>query len=84
MSRSDITQRVVGYVVSQIVSQPEAVRLDVVDQGPEDVVVEVTTARGDMGRVLGRRGRVARAIRTMAQAAADEEGLQAGVEFLDE
>ncbi|HEX2369597.1 MAG TPA: KH domain-containing protein [Acidimicrobiia bacterium] len=84
MSRSDITQRVVGYVVSQIVSQPEAVRLDVVDQGPEDVVVEVTTARGDMGRVIGRRGRVARAIRTLAQAAADEEGLQAGVEFLDE
>jgi hypothetical protein len=84
VSRSDITQRVVGYVVSQIVSQPEAVRLDVVDQGPEDVVVEVTTARGDMGRVIGRRGRVARAIRTLAQAAADEEGLQAGVEFLDE
>ena len=59
MSRSDITERVVGYVVSQIVSKPEAVRLDVVEQGPEDVVVEVTTARGDMGRVIGRRGRVA-------------------------
>jgi predicted RNA-binding protein YlqC (UPF0109 family) len=84
VSRSDITRRVVGYVVSQIVSKPEAVRLDVVEQGPEDVLVEVTTARGDMGRVIGRRGRVARAIRTLAQAAADEEGLQAGVEFLDE
>ncbi len=41
------------------------------------------TAKSDMGRVIGRRGRVARAIRTVAQAAADEEGLNAGVEFID-
>ena len=37
----------------------------------------------DMGRVIGKRGRVARAIRTVAQAAADEEGLQSSVEFID-
>jgi predicted RNA-binding protein YlqC (UPF0109 family) len=46
-------------------------------------VAEVRTAKGDLGRVIGRRGRVARAIRTVAQAAADEEGLTSGVEFLD-
>ena len=45
--------------------------------------VEVRTAKPDMGRVIGRKGRVARAIRTVAQAAADEEGLTAQVEFLD-
>jgi predicted RNA-binding protein YlqC (UPF0109 family) len=36
-----------------------------------------------MGRVIGRRGRVAKSIRVLAQAAADEEGLQARVEFID-
>jgi predicted RNA-binding protein YlqC (UPF0109 family) len=36
-----------------------------------------------MGRVIGRRGRVARAIRTVAAGAGDEEGLEVGVEFLD-
>jgi len=36
-----------------------------------------------MGRVIGRRGRVARAVRTLAKAAGDEEGLHAGVEFID-
>jgi predicted RNA-binding protein YlqC (UPF0109 family) len=36
-----------------------------------------------MGRVIGRRGRVAKAIRTVARAAGDEEGLDVQVEFLD-
>ena len=50
---------------------------------PEEITAEVRTAKSDMGRVIGRRGRVARAIRTLAQAAADEEGLRTGVEFVD-
>ena len=54
-----------------------------VANGNDDVTAEVKTADGDMGRVIGRRGRVAKAIRTVAQAAADEEGLSAGVEFVD-
>jgi predicted RNA-binding protein YlqC (UPF0109 family) len=36
-----------------------------------------------MGRVIGRRGRVARAIRAVAGAAADEEGVSTDVEFVD-
>jgi predicted RNA-binding protein YlqC (UPF0109 family) len=36
-----------------------------------------------MGRVIGRRGRVAKAIRAAASAAGEEEGINAGVEFLD-
>jgi predicted RNA-binding protein YlqC (UPF0109 family) len=36
-----------------------------------------------MGRVIGRRGRVAKAIRAAAAAAGEEEGITAGVEFLD-
>jgi predicted RNA-binding protein YlqC (UPF0109 family) len=54
-----------------------------VEQGPDEVVAEVRTAKGDMGRVIGRRGRVAKAIRAAAGAAGDEEGITAGVEFLD-
>ena len=48
-----------------------------------NVAIEVRTSPNDMGRVIGKRGRVARAIRTVAQAAADEEGLQSSVEFID-
>lgn len=83
MAKGDIVRNVVGYVVKSIVEYPDEVDVTMVEQGPDEVVAEVRTAKGDMGRVIGRRGRVARAIRTVAQAAAEEEGLSAGVEFVD-
>lgn len=83
MSNGAIVERVVRYVVTQIVDHPDEVSLTVVEEGPEDIVVEVRTKKSDMGRVIGRRGRVARAVRTLARAAGDEEGLHAGVEFVD-
>jgi len=78
-----IVERVVTYVVRSIVDDPEAVVVEVIEQGPNEVVAEVRTAKGDMGRVIGRRGRVAKAIRAAAAAAGEEEGITAGVEFLD-
>ena len=67
----EIVKRVVEYVSKEIV------------ENPDEVIAEVRAAKGDMGRVIGRRGRVAKSIRVLAQAAADEEGLQARVEFID-
>ncbi|MBT8201429.1 MAG: KH domain-containing protein [Acidimicrobiia bacterium] len=79
----EIVEKVVRFIVSEIVESPEDVQVDLLEDGPDEVVAEVKTAKTDMGRVIGRRGRVARAIRTLAQAAGDEEGLKANVEFLD-
>lgn len=78
-----IVEDVVSYIVKQIVSNPDEVSITMIEQGPDEVLAEVRTAKGDLGRVIGRRGRVARAIRTVAQAAAEEEGVTAGVEFVD-
>ncbi len=83
MPKGQIVQNVVTYVVKQIVDNPDQVEVAIIEQGPDDVVAEVRTAQGDMGRVIGRHGRVARAIRTVAQAAGDEEGLNTDVEFAD-
>jgi len=83
VAKGDIVRDVVEYLVSEIVDRPDEIEVTMVEQGPEEVVAEVRTGDGDMGRVIGRHGRVARAIRTVAQAAAEEEGLSAGVEFLD-
>ena len=83
MAKGDIVESVVSYIVKAIVDDPEAVQVTVMEEGPDEVTAEVRAAKSDMGRVIGRRGRVAKAIRTIAQAAADEEGLTAGVEFLD-
>lgn len=83
MAKGEIVERVVSYVVKSIVEDADAVEVTVVEQGPDEVVAEVRTAKGDMGRVIGRRGRVAKAIRAAAGAAGEEEGISAGVEFLD-
>ena len=83
MASGSIVKNVVEYIVSQIVEDTKAVKVDVADSDDENVTIEVRTSPDDMGRVIGKRGRVARAIRTVAQAAADEEGLHASVEFID-
>jgi predicted RNA-binding protein YlqC (UPF0109 family) len=83
MEQGEIVDRVVRYVTEQIVDDAASVQVEVVSDGEDSVVAEVRTAKKDMGRVIGRRGRVARAIRAVARAAGDEEGLDVQVEFLD-
>ena len=70
-----IVKNVVEYIVSEIVEDKKSVKVDIASSSEESVQIEVRTSPDDMGRVIGKRGRVARAIRTVAQAAADEEGL---------
>jgi predicted RNA-binding protein YlqC (UPF0109 family) len=82
MASGTIVKNVVEYIVNQIVEDTKSVKVDVADSDDENVTIEVRTSHDDMGRVIGKRGRVARAIRTVAQAAADEEGLQSSVEFI--
>ena len=78
-----IVKNVVEYIVSEIVEDKKSVKVDIASSSEEYVQIEVRTSPDDMGRVIGKRGRVARAIRTVAQAAADEEGLDSSVEFID-
>ena len=47
-------------------------------------VVELSMAPGELGRVIGRKGRTAQAIRSLASAAGELEGLRVAVDFLDE
>ena len=79
MAAGSIVKNVVEYIVTQIVEDTKSVKVDIADSDDENVTIEVRTSPDDMGRVIGKRGRVARAIRTVAQAAADEEGLQSSV-----
>ena len=81
--KGEIVERVVEYISKEIVENPDQVEVTIVEEGPDEVIAEVRAAKSDMGRVIGRRGRVAKAIRVVAQAAADEEGLQTDVEFID-
>ena len=83
MKQGEIVEKVVTYLVNEIVADPESVKVEIVADGDDSGVAEVRTAKSDMGRVIGRRGRVARAIRSVASIAGEEEGLSVDVEFLD-
>ena len=63
----------VEFLVRALVDDPEAVRVEELDDGG-DIVIEVHVAGDDLGRVIGREGRVANAIRTLAKAAATAQG----------
>ena len=59
----------VEFVVRSLVSEPDSVRVEELEEDGA-TVLEVHVADGDLGRVIGREGRVANAIRTIAKAAA--------------
>lgn len=69
-------------LVKALVENPEAVEITEIDEGG-DLVYEITVADEDLGRVIGRRGRVANAIRTVAKAAAVRLDRRVVVEILD-
>ncbi|HAY51969.1 MAG: hypothetical protein CL423_01400 [Acidimicrobiaceae bacterium] len=70
------------HIVKSVVEKPDQVQINVTND--EDTVsMAVTVGDGDMGRVIGRRGRIANAIRTVVQAAAVRDGISVAVEFVD-
>jgi uncharacterized protein len=73
----------VEFLVRALVSEPEAVRVDELEENGE-IVLEVRVAPDDLGRVIGREGRVANAIRTLAKAAATIEGGRVMVEIVED
>jgi len=70
------------YICRSIVSQPDEVSIEVADAGGR-VELIVTVGDGDTGRVIGRRGRTAQAIRAVVRAAAAKDGVEVDVEFTD-
>lgn len=73
---------VLEYIAKSIVDDPEAVFIDT-EEGNGAVTFNVHVAPDDMGRVIGKRGRVAHAIRAVVSAAAHQDGVKADVEFVD-
>jgi uncharacterized protein len=73
---------VLDLLVTSLVEEPDAVRIDAIEQRGK-VRLEVRVGPDDMGRVIGKRGRVANAIRTVVRAAAVRDGVDVDIEFED-
>jgi uncharacterized protein len=73
----------VEFLARALVEDPDSVRVEEVDDAG-DTVLEVRVAPDDLGRMIGRSGRVANAIRTVAKAAATHEDRRVLVEIVED
>jgi predicted RNA-binding protein YlqC (UPF0109 family) len=73
---------VLTHIVKSIVDNPDEVTVEEVTEDGKHRL-DVRVADGDLGRVIGRRGRTAASIRTVTRAAASKDGATIDIEFLD-
>lgn len=77
-----VPRTVLEYLAKAIVDDPDSVVVEV-EEGRSNVSLRLNVSPDDMGRVIGRRGRTAQAIRTVVRAAAAREGMDVHVDIVD-
>ncbi len=75
-------KELVDYIARSLVDEPEEVEVEEIEEEHE-IVYELTVAPSDLGKVIGKQGRTARAIRAVLSAASSKVGERAVLEILD-
>ena len=70
------------YLARELVDNPEEVRVEE-SETSDGVLLRLFVAKEDVGKVIGKQGRIARALRTVVKASAVKDGKQASVEIVD-
>ena len=70
------------YIAQNLVDHPEAVTVTEVP-GEEETTLELRVAPEDMGKVIGRQGRIAKEIRTVVRSYAQRTGVKVSVDIVD-
>ena len=73
-------QELLTFVAKSLVDHPDQVRVQKTE-GPEGTILELNVAEEDMGKVIGKQGRIAKAIRTVVRAATPKDGTHVFVEI---
>ena len=68
-------------MISNLVENKDAIEINTIDKG-KSITFEVKVAQEDMGKVIGKQGRIAQSIRNVMKAVANKEHKKASVEFL--
>ena len=71
----------VRFIAQSLVEHPEAVEVREVENA-DSIVIELRVAEGDMGKVIGKQGRISKAIRTVVKAATAKDAKPVFVEIL--
>ena len=75
-------KELVEFVVKSLVDAPDEVSVNVIE-GEKSTIFELKVAQEDVGKVIGKQGRIAKAIRTILSASATRDGKRATLEILD-
>jgi predicted RNA-binding protein YlqC (UPF0109 family) len=73
----------IDYIARELVDHPEAVDVKEVPDGADATLIELRVASDDLGKVIGRQGRTARAIRTLLAAAASKQQRRVSLEIIE-
>jgi hypothetical protein len=76
-------KELVEYIVKSVVDQPDEVHAVEIESG-NSTVVELKVGQADMGRVIGKGGRIINAIRSLVQVAAVKQGKRVSLELLED
>jgi len=74
-------QGLVEYIAKNLVEDPSRVSVNVIESS-NAITLELRVGQGDMGRVIGKSGRIANAIRTLVRVAAAREGKRVNLEIV--
>ncbi len=72
----------VEYIARSLVDEPQDVNVNLIE-GEKSTILELKVAADDIGKVIGKHGRIAKAIRTVLSAAATKSGKRVVLEILD-
>ncbi len=75
-------KELIEYIAKALVDHPEEVRVEEIT-GARSVIFELRVAPSDMGRVIGKQGRVANAMRSLLRVASSKSGKRAILEIVD-
>jgi uncharacterized protein len=75
-------KEVLEYIARALVDDPDAVEVTAVE-GERSLILQLRVAPDDMGKVIGKRGRIARSIRSLVRAAGSRQGLSTLVEIVE-
>jgi predicted RNA-binding protein YlqC (UPF0109 family) len=75
-------EELVRFIAKNLVDEPDSVKVETREEG-DTVVISLSVAPGDMGKVIGRQGRIAKAIRTVVKAASVREDKKYMVDIVE-
>ncbi len=76
-------RELVAELARRLVDEPDAVRVDEIEEPDGTLVLQLYVAEDDIGKVIGRQGRLARALRTIVRAGGVEAGRRVQLEIVD-